>query len=161
MRPQQYVNKRVDRGTEMKTKPRSFKAIINLSVVARISKQVALTILAALTVLSAAQDFRSQASGPSQIGATDWKAVELALGKAGSVQPGDVYKVSFPRGDLKVTVGGVELKPALALGTWVAFKKAGDMTVVMGDLVLTENEVTPVLTRLQQGAVETTALHNH
>jgi hypothetical protein len=54
---------------------------------------------------------------------TDWKAVEQALGKAGSMQAGDVYKVSLPRSDLKVTVGGVELKPALALGSWVRFQK--------------------------------------
>ena len=74
---------------------------------------------------------------------------------------GDVYKVSLPRSDLKVIVGGVELKPALALGSWVAFKKTGDMTMVMGDLVLTEDEVTPVLTKLQEGGVEVTALHNH
>jgi hypothetical protein len=92
---------------------------------------------------------------------TDWKAVELALGKAGSVQPGDVYKVSFPRSDLKVTAAGVELKPAFALGAWVAFKRVGDMTVVMGDLVLTESEVTPVLSKLEAGGIEPTALHNH
>jgi hypothetical protein len=87
--------------------------------------------------------------------------VEQALGKAGAMQPGDVYKVSLPRSDLKVTAGGIELKPALALGSWVAFKKTGDMTMVMGDLVLTEDEVTPVLTKLQEGGVEVTALHNH
>ena len=87
--------------------------------------------------------------------------MEQALGKAGAMQPGDVYKVSLPRSDLKITVGGVELKPALALGSWVAFKKTGDMTMVMGDLVLTEDEVTPVLTKLQEGGVEVTALHNH
>jgi len=92
---------------------------------------------------------------------TDWKPVEMALGKAGSVQPGDVYKVSFPRSDLKVTAAGVELKPALALGSWVAFKRDGELTVVMGDLVLTESEVTPVLTKLEAGGVEPTALHNH
>jgi hypothetical protein len=96
-----------------------------------------------------------------QTGAVDWKSVEQALGKTGSMQPGDVYKVSFPRSDLKVTAAGVELKAALALGTWVAFKQMGSMTVVMGDLVLTENEVTPVLSKLLQGGVETTALHNH
>jgi hypothetical protein len=55
----------------------------------------------------------------------------------------------------------VELKPALALGSWVAFKKTGDMTMVMGDLVLTEDEVTPVMTKLEEGGVEPTALHNH
>jgi Domain of Unknown Function (DUF1259) len=94
-------------------------------------------------------------------GPTDWKPVETALGKAGSMQPGDVYKVSFPRSDLKVTAAGVELKPALALGSWVAFKKDGEMTLVMGDLVLTESEVTPVLSKLETGGVEPTALHNH
>ena len=100
-------------------------------------------------------------SPAQQVSTVDWKPVEQALGKAGSMQPGDVYKVSFPRSDLKVTVAGVELKPALALGTWVAFKRMGEMTVVMGDLVLAENEVTPVLSKLQQGGIETTALHNH
>jgi len=103
----------------------------------------------------------SFSSAQQQVNTTDWKPVEQALGKSGSMQPGDVYKVSFPRSDLKVTAAGVELKPALALGTWVAFKRMGDMTVVMGDLVLAENEVTPVLSKLQQGGVETTALHNH
>jgi hypothetical protein len=92
---------------------------------------------------------------------TDWKPVEQALGKAGAMQPGDVYRVSLPRSDLKITVAGVELKPALALGSWVAFKKSGDMTLVMGDLVLTEDEVTPVLTKLEEGGVEISALHNH
>ena len=96
-----------------------------------------------------------------QANTVDWKPVEQALGKSGSMQPGDVYKVSLPRSDLKVTAAGVELKPALALGSWVAFKRMGEMTVVMGDLVLTENEVTPVLSKLQHGGVETTALHNH
>src|SRR5436189_5980601 len=103
----------------------------------------------------------SLSSAQQQAATADWKPVEQALGKAGSMQPGDVYKVSLPRSDLKVTVSGVELKPALALGSWVAFKKTGDMTMVMGDLVLTEDEVTPVMTKLEEGEVEPTALHNH
>jgi hypothetical protein len=114
-----------------------------------------------LAAWSAPQTENGNPNSASSQTATDWKAIEQALGKAGSVQPGDVYKVSLPRSDLKVTVGGVELKPALALGSWVAFKKSGDMTVVMGDLVLTEDEVTPVLTKIQEGGVEATALHNH
>ena len=114
-----------------------------------------------LVACSAPQSQSGQSNNQAQSGATDWKPVEQALGKAGSVQPGDVYKVSLPRSDLKVAVGGVELKPALALGSWVAFKKAGDMTVVMGDLVLTEDEVTPVMTKLEENGVEPTALHNH
>jgi hypothetical protein len=104
---------------------------------------------------------QTNAAQPQQPGAADWKAVGQALGKEGSMQPGDVYKVSLPRSDLQVTAGGVQIKPALALGGWVAFKKMGNDTMVMGDLVLTEDEVTPVLTKLQEGGVEQTALHNH
>ncbi|HYY94995.1 MAG TPA: DUF1259 domain-containing protein [Pyrinomonadaceae bacterium] len=103
----------------------------------------------------------AQANTAPQAGTTDWKAVAQALGKEGSMQPGDVYKVSLPRSDLQVTVGGVQIKPALALGSWVAFKKTGNDTMAMGDLVLTEDEVTPVMTKLQEGGVEQTALHNH
>ena len=119
---------------------------------------VVLTIFV-LAACTAPQNTNSPSS--EQQSTTDWKPVEQALGKAGSMQPGDVYKVSLPRSDLKVTVGGIELKPALALGSWLAFKKTGDMTMVMGDLVLTEDEVTSVLTKLQEGGVEVTALHNH
>jgi hypothetical protein len=134
---------------------------------ARNRRKVVLSIVAfvaaTLFVLVACPAPQGQAtqSNSQQPSATDWKAVERALGKAGSVQPGDVYKVSLPRSDLQVTVDGVSVKAPLALGSWVAFKKAGGMTMVMGDLVLTEDEVTPVLTKLQEGGVEQTALHNH
>src|SRR5438034_652365 len=114
-----------------------------------------------LIACSAPQSNAGQPNSEQQSTATDWKTVEQALGKAGSVQPGDVYKVSLPRSDLQVSVGSVQVKAPLALGSWVAFKKAGNMTMVMGDLVLTEDEVTPVLTKLQEGGVEQTALHNH
>src|SRR5438552_13944955 len=120
----------------------------------------AVATLFVLVACSAPQNQSGQ-SNNQQAAATDWKPVEQALGKAGSMQPGDVYKVSLPRSDLRVTVGGVELKPALALGSWLAFKKTGDMTTVMGDLVLTEDEVTPGMTKLEEGGVEPTALHNH
>jgi hypothetical protein len=99
-------------------------------------------------------------AGPQAM-SNDWKAVESALGKAGTMQPGDVYKVSLPRSDLKVMVGSVQLKPALALGSWIAFKKMSNTSMVMGDLVLTEDEVTPVMNKLQEGGVQQTALHNH
>jgi hypothetical protein len=113
-----------------------------------------------LVACSAPQNQSEQANN-QQSPATDWKSVEQALGKAGSVQPGDVYKVSLPRTDLQVTVGSVQVKSPLALGSWIAFKKAGNVTMVMGDLVLTEDEVTSVLTKLQEGGVQQTALHNH
>jgi hypothetical protein len=114
-----------------------------------------------VVLASGALQNQSAQTNNQQPAVADWKPVEQALGKAGSIQPGDVYKVSLPRSDLKVTAGGVELKPALALGSWLAFKKVGEMTMVMGDLVLTEDEVTSVLTKLQEGGVEVTALHNH
>ena len=98
--------------------------------------------------------------------AQDWKAVEAAIGRSGVAQAGDVYRFNFPRSDLRVTASGVRLKPAFALGGWVAFKRIpgaihGDVAVAMGDLVLTERELTPVITRLQQGGVEQTAIHHH
>jgi hypothetical protein len=90
-----------------------------------------------------------------------WKAVVDNLGRSGKEQPGEVYKVGLPRGDMHVTVDGIAIKPALALGSWVAFKKVGAQTMVMGDLVLSEDEVEPVMLKLQQGGIEQTALHNH
>jgi len=92
----------------------------------------------------------------------DWGTVAGALGKAGAVQPGDVYRVGMPRGDLHVTVGGVQIKPALALGSWVGFKQTGPNEVTaMGDLVLLDSEVGPVTSKLQEGGIEQTAIHNH
>jgi Domain of Unknown Function (DUF1259) len=116
----------------------------------------------ALGLAFAAHDAPAQdtsRSHPAQGG--DWSAVDQALGRKGALQPGDVMRYNFPRSDLKVTVGGVQLKPALALGGWTAFKKMAGQAMMMGDLVLTEDEVGPVMRALQQGGVEQTALHNH
>jgi len=90
-----------------------------------------------------------------------WTAVEDALGRKGTPNPGSVLKFSFPRSDLRVVLRGVTLKPALALGSWVAFKRIGDHVMVMGDLVLLDDEVASVMGSLQQNGVEQTALHNH
>src|SRR3954451_24350918 len=98
---------------------------------------------------------------PAWAADTDWKKVDEVLGRQGAMQPGDVYKFSFPRSDLKVSVDGVPVKPALALGSWVAFSGSGDHAAVMGDLVLTEDEVAPVMRQLVQDGIEVTALHNH
>jgi biotin operon repressor len=91
----------------------------------------------------------------------EWDKVASALGKAGSVQPGDVYKIALPRTDLQVNAQGVRIAPALALGSWVAFKKMGTECMVMGDLVLTEDEVNPVMAKLEQSGIDITAVHNH
>ena len=94
-------------------------------------------------------------------GNNQWKAVEDAMGRPGQAQPDGAYKFGLPRGDLKVTVAGVQVKPALALGSWVAFSKPGDGAMVMGDLVLAEDEVEPVMMSLENSGVQITALHNH
>lgn len=91
----------------------------------------------------------------------NWTAVDQALGKAGSEQPGGIHKIGLPRSDLHVTVDRVALKPAFALGGWLAFKPMGDQAMVMGDLVLTEPEINPVMTRLLTNGISVTAVHNH
>jgi hypothetical protein len=93
--------------------------------------------------------------------ATNWKSVDAALGRTGAVQAGEVHRYSFPRSDLSVTLDGVRIKPALALGSWLAFRDMRDQAEVMGDLVLTPQEVNPVLSRLLDGGLTITALHNH
>jgi uncharacterized protein DUF1259 len=98
---------------------------------------------------------------PAMAAETDWNQIATALGKSGAVMPGEVYRVGMPRTDLHVTLDGVELKPTLALGSWVAFEGTGSDTMVMGDLVLTESEISPVMKQLLAGGIEITALHNH
>src|ERR1700752_896897 len=91
----------------------------------------------------------------------DWSKVDQAVGRKGSEQPGGVHKYGFPRSDLKVTVDGVPIKPALALGGWVAFESTPTGAMFMGDLVLTDTEVNLVMERLIEGGVDITAVHNH
>jgi len=95
-----------------------------------------------------------------------WAAVDSAMGRAGIAQSDGVQRYNFPRGDLQVTAAGVRLKPSFALGGWVAIRRVpgaihGDVAMAMGDLVLTEREVTPVVTVLEQGGVDVTAIHHH
>jgi Domain of Unknown Function (DUF1259) len=90
----------------------------------------------------------------------DWKNVDTALGKTAAVS-GQVHRYGLPRSDLHVTLDGVTIKPALALGGWVAFAPMHDDAMVMGDLVLLEKEVAPVMTKLLEGGLEITAVHNH
>lgn len=95
--------------------------------------------------------------------AEPWEqTVSTAIGKTGTEMPGGVYRIGLPRSDLKVTLDGVTLKPALALGSWLAFVGHGpNQVMVMGDLVLTDTEVNPVMAKLIAGGIEITALHNH
>jgi len=91
----------------------------------------------------------------------DWKAVEEAMSRSGQMQPGDVIRFPMPRRDLHIALEGVDIKPGLALGSWVAFKRDADMAMVMGDLVLTEDEIQPVMAKLQEGGIAESAIHNH
>jgi hypothetical protein len=90
----------------------------------------------------------------------DWQKVDETLGRKAAVN-GDVHRYGFPRSDLSVTLDGVTIKPALALGGWVAFKPAHGGAMAMGDLVLLETEINPVMLKLIEGGMEITAVHNH
>ena len=97
---------------------------------------------------------------PAQAVELDWKKVDAALGRSAAVS-GEVHRYGLPRSDLHVTLDGVAIKPALALGGWLAFAPAHGEAMVMGDLVLLESEITPVMTRLLDAGLQITAIHNH
>src|ERR1700682_505689 len=99
---------------------------------------------------------------PTLAGAADidWKKVDAALGKTAAVS-GEVHRYGIPRSDLHVTLDGVAIKPALALGGWVAFAPMHGEAMLMGDLVLLETEITPVMTKLLDSGLDITAIHNH
>ncbi len=90
----------------------------------------------------------------------DWKKVDAALGRSAAVS-GDVHRYAFPRSDLQVTLDGVTIKPGLALGGWTAFKPMHGGVMIMGDLVLLDTEISPVMAKLIAGGLEVTAVHNH
>ncbi len=112
------------------------------------------TRLAAIAVVAAM-------AAPALAADRDWSDVGKALGKEGATQPGGVYRVSLPRTDLKVTLDGVAIKPGFALGGWLAFEPTGDQAMVMGDLVMTQDEINPVMKKLEDSGIAITALHNH
>ena len=115
-------------------------------------------LLASLAVLGTVSlAFAASAGEPWQ------NAIATGLGKPGIAMPGGVYCVGLPRPDLNVTLDGMQLKPSFALDSWLAFVRhgGGNEVMVMGDLVLTEDEVSPVMRRLVENGVEITAIHNH
>src|SRR5256886_4955606 len=91
----------------------------------------------------------------------DWKKVDEAIGRSAAVVSGDVHRYGFPRTALTVTLDGVTIKPALALGGWTAFKPMHGGTMIMGDLVLLETEINPVMAKLIENGIDITAVHNH
>jgi hypothetical protein len=91
----------------------------------------------------------------------DWQKVDEAFGRKAAAVSGDVHRYGFPRSDLQVTLDGVSIKPALALGGWVAFKPMGGEVMAMGDLVLLETEINPVMSKMIEHGIAITAVHNH
>ena len=108
----------------------------------------------------AAGVFATLAASAAWAQEVDWKKVDEAFGRSGAVA-GDVHRYGFPRSDLQVTLDGVTIKPAFALGGWIAVKPAHGGAMVMGDLVLLETEVNPVMAKLIEGGIDITAVHNH
>src|SRR6266704_66176 len=96
----------------------------------------------------------------TQAQSIDWAKIDGIFGRAGAVG-GTVHRYGFPRSDLQVTLDGVTIRPTLALGGWIAFKPAHGGAMVMGDLVLLETEINPVMLKLIEGGLEITAVHNH
>jgi len=90
----------------------------------------------------------------------DTTKIDQALGRPGQ-KMGDVYKIGFPRTDLHVSVQGLAIKPGLALGSWAAFSGTDENAMVMGDLVLLEDELNPVMEKLRSAGFEISAVHNH
>lgn len=97
----------------------------------------------------------------AQTSSIDWKPVAAALGREGSLMAGGVYRVGFPRSDLKVSVEGIAIKPTLSLGTYAAFVPMGTGTMVMGDFVVTEDEIQTAMSKLQEMGLSQTAVHKH
>ena len=94
--------------------------------------------------------------------ALDTAAIEQLTGEKGRLDAKEgVFKVTAPRTDLSVTAAGVRLTPPMGLTSWAAFKRAGRHTAVMGDLVLLEDQVNPVMSVALDSGLEVTALHNH
>jgi hypothetical protein len=113
--------------------------------------RIALSMLTALTIGLATQAHAE----------VDWAKVDQTIGRPSLAQPDGVHRFGLPRSDLHVMVDGIAIKPAFALGSWFAFEPMGDNAMVMGDMVLTQTELNPVMTQLVQGGIQITAIHNH
>lgn len=118
------------------------------------------TLLIALLAVSTFAWPQTQKGSNTSAGQQDWSAVEQTLGRAGKLQ-GDVYKVTFPRTDLTVTIGQTKVEPGAGLTSWAAFRPVQGGVVADGDLAVLESELNPVTSAFEQHGIEVTALHNH
>src|SRR6266576_6603933 len=127
----------------------------------RFTKIIAMAFVTVAFLCSATLSTGQAAGSAADAATSNWKAVEDAMGRPGQMQPRNVIKFGLPRKDLHVVLDGVDIKAGLALGSWVAFKRDGSGAMVMGDLVLTEDEVEPVMMKLQESGIHESAVHNH
>jgi hypothetical protein len=117
---------------------------------------------AGLVAICAVTAGAAAAAAPKESAALDTAAIEEATGAKGALDAKEgVFKVTLPRGDIKATAGGVRMTPPMGLGAWAAFTRAGKHTMVMGDIVLLEDQVNPVMSAALDAGLEVTALHNH
>lgn len=100
-------------------------------------------------------------AGTASAAEIDWSKVDQAMGRTSAVQAAGVHRYGFPRSDLTLVVDGVPIKPSFALGGWIAMLPMGEQAMAMGDLVLTDTEISPVMKSLVEGGFEITAIHNH
>ena len=130
----------------------------NFTATPRSSRARLLALVAATIVPLTACNRAPAEKAPAQ---ANWGAVDQALGRSAKTQPDGVQRYSFPRSDLNVQLDGLAIKPALALGSWLAFEQTGKSANVMGDLVLTQDEVSPVMAELLKDGISVTGVHNH
>jgi Domain of Unknown Function (DUF1259) len=116
-------------------------------------------IMRIIQLISACAFVASTAAGAEAQG-IDWAKIDSTFGRTAAVA-GEVHRYGFPRNDLQVTLDGVTIRPAFALGGWIAFEPMRNTAMVMGDLVLLQSEVNPVMAKLLEGGLEVTAVHNH
>jgi hypothetical protein len=119
-----------------------------------------LTLVIAGIVIVATLSITTLTNSAGQSDAYDWKRVEQAMGKTGEKLPGGVFKVALPRSEPQVTIGDVRLSPGMALDSWVSFVRMGDEAMMMGDIVLTSDELGRVQKRLSKEGIDITAVHN-
>jgi hypothetical protein len=119
------------------------------------------TLTATLLLAALSLPVHAQQQPQPQARQIDWEKVDTAFGRKAATVAGDVHRYGFPRTDLNVSVDGQSIRPALALGGWIALKPAHGGVMAMGDLVLLETEINPVLTKLIEGGLEISAIHNH
>lgn len=132
-----------------------------MPIIVRLTRSVRLLVVSIIFVCFGILMSAQVTGSATQASAGNWKQVESAMGRSGQLQPGNVIKFAMPRTDLQVMLDGVKIKPGFALGSWAAFMQDGTAAMVMADLVLTEDEVQPVITSFQESGINVSAIHNH